>query len=401
MVKTPRFFPACLIAACALLSACDREAKPNPDPPSSTLVFGDEGNESGNAIVVMADGNLLLVGGIQDASTYDWDILLIKTDPDGNEITRMQMGEPDRNEIARSAKPALGGGYVLAGHAKPNGNDEYYGLVVKIDDNLAVQQSHSFLLVTYSTGGDYYGTNNAHADVFNMPDQGWLFTSRQGNYENVVRLSPNGDVQSNRFTTLQDYLYFNYSQRGFFQDDSLFVYQVEVVSDFGVTTNQIKITRLSVAGQADYSIQLVLDSIDQYGGAIALGGTTLLQNGNLLFSYNVYGTDQYLVETELTGNIKWTRRINSDGVYFMLQEGDNDRLYLAGFPVSQYYQPVDRNVLLATFDSTGGNFRRRTYGGPKEDWPNALAYLPNGKVATLGSTFSYGAGGSDMFLTFY
>lgn len=387
------------------LTGCKPEETPKPEPPAGSFVYGGEGNESGNAVVALPDGNLLLFGGTQDPSTNDWDILIIKTDANGNEITRNVVGRPGYNEVIRSAKPSVYGGYLLAGHAKSNENDEYHGLVMVIDENLQVQKSHDFLVVTYKDPNfydNYYNQQVAYAEAFDMPDQGWLYTSLQVNYSNVIRLSPSGAVQTNTFGQDQSFSYgVNYPARNYFQDDDLSVYKCEIPVDYSVPQSQLKLTKYRFDGLTDFSSQFVLDSGNVNYGTNNFGGVTRLQNGNILFSYNVTGGSQYLVEAELDGDFVWTRAINASAAYYLLRQGGDGMLYLAGSPNDfAYNSSIDKNITIARFDSTGGSFRRTTFGGPQKDWPSGIAYLSNGKVAVLGTTQSYGAGGADMYLTF-
>ena len=402
----PSSLLSCMLAGFLLaltLTACDQAEKPKPAPPAGSLVFGDEGNESGNAILTLPDGNLLLIGGIQDAGSRDWDILLIKTDPSGNELTRTTIGEPDRNEIIRSAKPSANGGYLLAGHAKESDSKEYYGLLLRIDDNLQVQQSYDFLLVTYNNPYGYDGARfAAHAQVFEMADQGYVFTSMQESYENVVRLSPAGVVESNAFTTNSTYSYStNYAPRNYFQDAAGDLYRVEILIDYTYTAPECKLTKYRINGSQDYSTQFSLDSGYVDYNFANFGGVCLLENGNFLGTYNYINGNQYLFEATLAGSLVWNKSINASAAYYELSEGADGNLYLTGSPNDyNYSNGIDKNVAIASFDSTGGGFRRKTFGGSQHDWPNGMAYLGTGKVAVIGTTQSYGAGGSDMFLTF-
>ena len=402
MIKTPSIFLAVLSAA-LLYSGCETEVAPNPDPPVGSFVFGDAGNESGSAIVELPDGNLLLVGGVQDPVTNDWDILLIKSDVNGNEITRNVVGKPDYNEIIRSAKPSVYGGYLLAGHAKSNENDAYRGMVMVIDEDLQVQQSHDFLVVTYNDIS--YGEINpqsAYAEAFDMPDQGWIYTSEQVNYTNVIRLSPTGTVQSNAFAQDLGYSYNkNYPARNYFQGSDLSVYKCEIPYDYSSYEPQLKITKYRFDGITDYSSQYLLDSGNTYYGQSNFGGVTLLDNDQVVFTYNYTGGSQYMVATTLTGDIQWTRQINANAAYYLVQQGGDGTFYLAGSPSDYSYNSnTDKNIAIASYDSSGGNFRRKSFGGGGHDWPNGMALLSNGKVAVLGTTLSFGAGGADMYLTF-
>jgi hypothetical protein len=89
---------------------------------------------------------------------------------------------------------------------------------------------------------------------------------------------------------------------------------------------------------------------------------------------------------------------------FLVKEGADGRIHIAGHTAtsgSYYPQTTNSNSLVATVDSVGGSLRRRAYGGTGQEVVGGLEVAPDGTTAVIGSTSSYGAGGSDIFLILY
>ncbi|MCF6170273.1 MAG: T9SS type A sorting domain-containing protein [Bacteroidales bacterium] len=88
------------------------------------------------------DGNILILGSIgsfyysvhYNFHNHDADMLLIQTDPNGNELWRKTYGE-DGHDLGFAIKPSPDGGYYLFGSSQSFGANSFDMLLVKVDES--------------------------------------------------------------------------------------------------------------------------------------------------------------------------------------------------------------------------------------------------------------------------
>lgn len=87
-----------------------------------------------SAIVPAADGGYLCAGTTANFGSEDWDIMLIKTDADGNAVWTKTWGGPGNDGAAGIVNATGGNGYLLAGYtAGANGDRDF--LALRLDEN--------------------------------------------------------------------------------------------------------------------------------------------------------------------------------------------------------------------------------------------------------------------------
>ncbi len=124
------------------------------------------------------------------------------------------------------------------------------------------------------------------------------------------------------------------------------------------------------------------------GGYVAVGVTRSFGQG---------GEDVYLVKTDSTGGLLWTRTFGGTG-------SDNgwavhetrDGFILSGYTNSSGAGGYD--FYLIKTNTTGELQWSRTYGGPGDDYCWALAPTRDGGFVLVGETESFGAGEDDFYL---
>ena len=140
------------------------------------------------------------------------------------------------------------------------------------------------------------------------------------------------------------------------------------------------------AGSVDYgySVALTFD-----GGYVIAGYTN---------SYGAGGSDVYLVKTDGSGNVQWNKTYGGpnndygvsvastiDGGYIIVGQTDS---YGAGL--------ID--VYLVKTDASGNQVWSKTYGGANNDYGYYVALTADLGYIIGGYTYSFGAGGIDVFL---
>jgi hypothetical protein len=110
------------------------------------------------------------------------------------------------------------------------------------------------------------------------------------------------------------------------------------------------------------------------------------------------GGDVYLIKTDALGDTMWTRTYGGP---------DNDRgnsvartddggYVIAGYTLS--FGAGESDVYLLKTDGVGDTVWTRTYGGPDHDWGNSVAQTYDGGYVIAGTTLSFGAGESRVYL---
>jgi hypothetical protein len=97
--------------------------------------FGSAGYQFGRSARQTSDGGYILLGGIiPDTSALEWNIWLIKTDADGNEVWDRTFGGAD-NDYGNSVQQTSDGGYIVAGHTPVAGTASPDVWLIKTDAN--------------------------------------------------------------------------------------------------------------------------------------------------------------------------------------------------------------------------------------------------------------------------
>jgi len=126
------------------------------------------------------------------------------------------------------------------------------------------------------------------------------------------------------------------------------------------------------------------------GGGYVIAGFTA--------SFGAGATDVYLIKTGVGGDTIWTRTYGgepSDGAYVVKQTPDGG-YFLAGNTYS--YGAGGSDVYLIKTDDLGDTMWTRTYGGTSNESAYSAARTADGGYILAGYTTSYGAGQGDVYL---
>lgn len=118
-------------------------------------------------------------------------------------------------------------------------------------------------------------------------------------------------------------------------------------------------------------------------------------------SYGAGNTDVYLVKLDSMGNIMWQKTYGgflNDVGKAVIQVADSG-YFIAGFTNS--YGAGGYDSYLIRTDKMGNLIWQKTYGGLDWDFATDLVYTPDGNLAVVGNTSSYGSGKKDGFALKY
>jgi len=125
------------------------------------------------------------------------------------------------------------------------------------------------------------------------------------------------------------------------------------------------------------------------GGYAIAGATT---------SFGAGGWDAYLVKLDANGNLQWTKTIGGkedDKGYSLIQTSDG------GYAITGYTKSFGAggwDVYVVKLDANGNLQWTKTIGGPGNEIGFSLIQTSDGGYAITGPTYSFGAGGADVYV---
>ena len=116
---------------------------------------------------------------------------------------------------------------------------------------------------------------------------------------------------------------------------------------------------------------------------------------------NSFGAGQYdfwLIKTDVVGNVQWTKTYggpNDDYAYSVVQTSDNGFALAGG---TKSLGAGDFDLLLVKTDALGNQQYNKTFGGIWEDWGYSITKTYDGGLILAGFTASFGLGSGDLWL---
>ncbi len=166
------------------------------------------------------------------------------------------------------------------------------------------------------------------------------------------------------------------------------------------------------SGAGDYDICLIkLNAFGDtmwtktYGGSgeeYGVGVTQTTDDGYIICGYTksfgASGKDIYLVRTDLSGNVMWSKKYASAGEDIgnnVLQTNDGGYLLTSSSTIAG---AGNYNAYLIKTDANGDTLWTRYYGGAMEDDGNFVQQTQDGGYILTGTTLSFGAGNEDIYV---
>ncbi|MHA2250147.1 MAG: hypothetical protein ACXAD7_07285 [Candidatus Kariarchaeaceae archaeon] len=169
-----------------------------------------------------------------------------------------------------------------------------------------------------------------------------------------------------------------------------------VTESFGAGSEDMWLVKVDANGQAEWN--------QTYGGIKneQANGLLSITNGFILAgfteSFGSGGMDMWIVQTDISGNEVWNKTYGggSDDWIFSLIPTINEGFALFGSTNS--YGAGQSDMWLITIDRNGEEVWNRTYGGANDEFGYTLITCSDGGYLLGGRTSSFGAGGDDIWL---
>jgi len=366
----------------------------SPSPSFCKAIGGDK-DDWGSSLIQTSDGGYAIAGsysffGYKEEvdEVYAGDVYLVKLDANGNlQWTKTIGGE--KTDGGFSLIQTSDGGYAIAGKTESFGAGKADVHIVKLDAHGNLQWTKTiggpadevgFSLIQTSDGGyaiagktESFGAGGADVYVVKLDANGNLqWTKTIG--------GPASDVGSSLIQT-SDGGYAIAGTTTSFGAGLLDVYVVKLDANSNLQWTK-------TIGGKDFEDGYSL--IQTSDGGYAIAGYTR--------SFGAGGADVYVVKLDANGNLQWTKTIggkNEDWGFSLIQTSDGGYA-IAGYTSS--FDAVHPDVYVVKLDAKGNLQWTKTIGGETYDSGSSLIQTSDGGYAIAGETYSFGAGGKDVYV---
>ena len=348
--------------------------------------YGGTSNDYALSVQQASDGGYIVAGYTHSFGSGLDDIFLIKTDANGNVQWAKTYGGTGNN-YAYSVQQTSDGGYIVAGSTRSfiMGNEDV--LLIKTDANGNVQWAKT-----------YGGTGHDVAfSVQQTSDGGYIVAGFTGSFGAgsydffLIKTDANGNIiwAKTYGGTSADYAH-SVQQTS----DGGYIVAGETWS-FGAGGYDIFLIKTDVSGniiwaktyggtyvEQAYSVQQTSD-----GEYIVVGFT---------YSFGAGNQDVFLIKTDANGNIIWAKTYGGtdEDAALSFQQTSDGGYIVAGYTHS-FGAGVD--IFLIKTDANGNIIWAKTYGGTDEDYAFSVQQTSDGGYIVAGSTRSFGTGSDDIF----
>ncbi len=353
--------------------------------------YGGTRYDVGYSVQQTSDGGYIMAGIFTPSASDPGDVILIKVDSLGNVLWSKRYGGP-REERAFSVKQTSDGGYITVARTRSFVDTTRWDvLLIKTDPNGNLQWAR-----VYSNPS----LDDEPSDVIETSDGGYLVVggaqSRSSSFQNeilVMKINSSGDLQWVRW--FGDTIYQDQAYSVKRTSDGGYIVAGRTGS-YGSGNADIFLMKLDGSGNVvwakaygssgpdfGYDVQITSD-----GGFVVVGYYT--SSGD---------TNAIIVKTNSIGNVQWYRVLGGtrmDAFYSVDQTSDGG--FIATGITKSFGSDTIGDVFLARFNSSGTLQWSKTYGGSQWDHASSIQQTSDGGYVMLGRTRSFTAGNFDFFL---
>ncbi len=300
--------------------------------------FGGDNLDEGSCVQQTSDGGYVSTGMTSSFGEGDWNTWLVKVGPGGTEQWSRTFGiAAGQYEGGESLQETADGGYIIVGTVLSAGPSNYDVQLIRTNGN-----GRRLWSKTFGGGGWDWGRF-----VRQTSDGGFIITGWTNSHG-----AGGGDLWLLKTDA-----------RG---------------------TEEWSRTYGGIENDHGNCIQPTAD-----GGYIITGAT---------ISNSVGNDDLWLIKTDSTGTAQWMLTLGDKGYeegHFVATTSDGGYI-VVGSTTSTGAGESD--AWLIKLGLNGRTDWTRTFGGVEWDWGNAVQETPDGGYILVGTTLSFGAGGSDVWL---
>ncbi|UCE23499.1 MAG: T9SS type A sorting domain-containing protein [Candidatus Zixiibacteriota bacterium] len=349
--------------------------------------YGGPYHEFGHACQQTTEGDYLLLGSTYSYGSGSFDIYLVRVDTLGNKVSSATFGGA-LTEYGYDLHRTSDGGFVIVGSTKSFGAGEKDVYLIRLnasgqpiwsktfggpldDEGRSVRQTadNGFIICggTFSSGAGYQ-------DVF------LIKTDANGNLSWQRTYGGAGGESGSAVRQTADGGYIVVGSTGSFGEGYSSIYVVRT------NQNGDSLWATTYGGpRADYGYTV---EIARDGGFVFAGATA---------SYGAGSNDAYLIKTDPLGTVEWDRTYggsDDDRVYSIVETGAGN--FILGGNTLSFSSSF--NIYIVKADPNGNLIWDQDYGGSESDYCERVFSDMRGNLVVVGRSFSYSAGGSDMYV---
>lgn len=349
--------------------------------------FGGASADGAKSVIETNDGGLLICGYTYSAGEGHSDVLLLKTDANGNKTWIKTYGS-QCFEYGNSAIQTSDGGYLITGFTTASDNGAQDALLIKTDTS-GNQEWIKFL-------GD------------SMNDEFKSAIEIDGNFYALGHTEQAGAGESDIYLVK-------------FSSDGTVIWEKKyggTKSEMGTelhVNSQGNLIMVGAEGSTTANMDFYLLEVDKDGNSLwsrhygspgafpfdwAHSGTATKDGGYLLLGDSNVSTvcNLLLIKTDSLGNRIWDQNygeILHDHGYSVKEMSNGDILMCGALRPDGSYK---NNFYILRSDSTGNELWSRNFGGESNDAATSIIQTSDGNYLAVGYTDSYGAGSYDIWM---
>jgi len=352
--------------------------------------FGRSCNDSGRSVQQTDDGGYIIAGGTYDCEDDHYDVYLAKTDKTGELLWTRIFGGP-ASDSAWSVVQADDGGYVMAGYTYSYGAGGTDILVIKTDKDGnelwsktfgGTGNEHGYSILKSGDGG-YVIAGNTSSIGSGLDDVYLIKTDGEGNELWSKTFGGIYNDWANEVRTTIDGGYVITGRTGSFGADSWDAYLIKTDGE----GNELWSNNIGedISDECGYSIQPLDD-----GGYIIVGERT----------YFVF-PDILLIKTDDSGNKLWSRTFGgSDSeIGYSVKAAPEGGYVFTGYAIPD--SPSKPQVFLTKTDESGNRMWSKNFGDQFWESGYALQNTEDGGYIITGYLDSWVTYGKDVYLIYH
>ncbi|NIP55678.1 MAG: hypothetical protein GWN77_06655 [Gammaproteobacteria bacterium] len=372
--------------------------KPSGPPPLKwQSIIGGSDWDYGESVQQTSDGGYITVGHTYSGTTLDYDIYLIKSEPNGNIKWQNTFGGDDWDR-AFSVQQTSDGGYIIAGFTYSYGTGESDVYLLKVDSSGNQDWDQYF-------GGDFWDEGYS---VRQTSDQGYIivgstYSFGAGEYDvYLIKTQSNGHKQYEKTfggtgddnawsvcqTTDGGYIITGYTES--FIEGGRSIYLIK-------TDPATEIVWQKTIGRSDDDVGYFVQQT-QDGGYIIAGYTT-----DYCHHLGQYQYDTYLIKTDANADLQWAKTYpgsadlcSGDDIGYFAQQTADGGYIVAGETHS--YGSGNADIYLVRTDPNGNKLWHKAIGDTAQDYAMAIQQTTDDGFILAGTTYSTTSMDFDIYL---